>query len=95
MAYKIGFAGTDGRTLLSALVTSTAKSEKYENNFEGVVIRGTLAMPHFAKMMGWPIDFLQTANNSVEAYSAAMIEAVKSSMIDYSMIMPEDILYKG
>lgn len=95
MAYKIGFAGTDGRTLLSALVTSTAKSEKYESNFEGVVIRGTPAMPQFAKIMGWPIDFLQTTNNSVEAYTAAIIEALKSSTIDCSVVMPEDLLYKG
>ena len=44
---KIAFAGTDGRTLLSALVTATAKSDIYQDEFEGLVIRGTPAMPVF------------------------------------------------
>jgi phosphoribosylamine--glycine ligase len=48
VSYKIGFAGTDGRTLLSAVVTSTATSENYQNDFQGVVIRGMPAMPPFA-----------------------------------------------
>ena len=36
---KIGFAGTDGRTLRSALATSTLTSEKHQDDFHGVVIR--------------------------------------------------------
>ena len=36
---KIAFAGTDGRTLLSALVTATAKSDSFDEVYEGVVIR--------------------------------------------------------
>jgi len=95
LSYKIGFAGTDGRTLLSALVTSTAKSEKYANDFQGVVIRGTPAMPQFAKLMGWPVEFIPTANNSVEGYGAAIREALKSGLIDCVIPMPEDLLYNG
>lgn len=95
MSYKIGFAGTDGRTLLSALITSTAKSEKYANDFQGVVIRGTPAMPHFAKMMGWPVEFIPTADNSVEGYGAAIRAALKSGLIDCVIPMPEDLLYNG
>ena len=32
---KIAFAGTDGRTLLSALVTGTATSDIYSDKFKG------------------------------------------------------------
>ncbi|MBW1826115.1 MAG: hypothetical protein JRI78_03735, partial [Deltaproteobacteria bacterium] len=48
MSYKIGFAGTDARTLLSALITSTATSENNPDKFQGVVIRGMPSMPPFA-----------------------------------------------
>ena len=34
---KIAFAGTDGRTLLWAFVTSTATSEIHPQNYNGVV----------------------------------------------------------
>jgi phosphoribosylamine--glycine ligase len=47
---KIAFAGTDGRTILSALTISTAKSDKYRDDFKGVVVRGTPAMPKFAEL---------------------------------------------
>jgi len=95
MAYKIGFAGTDGRTLLSALVTSTARSENYANDFQGVVIRGTPAMPQFAKLMGWPVEFIPTADNSVKGYAAAIIKALKNGLLDCVIPMPEDLLYNG
>jgi phosphoribosylamine--glycine ligase len=95
LSYKIGFAGTDGRTLLSALITSTAKSEKYANEFQGVVIRGTPAMPPFAKIMGWPVEFISTANNSVEGYGAAIREALKGGLIGCVIPMPEELLYNG
>ena len=52
---KIAFAGTDGRTLLSALVTATATSDIYDAAFKGVVIRGTPSMPEFSKIMDWPV----------------------------------------
>ncbi len=35
---KIAFAGTDGRTLLWAYVTSTATSEIHSETYEGVVV---------------------------------------------------------
>jgi len=95
VSYKIGFAGTDGRTLLSALITSTATSEHYQNNYKGVVIRGMPAMQPFAMAMNWPVDFIQTADNSREGYAAAIIEALKSGAIDCVMPMPEDLLLGG
>jgi len=95
MAYKIGFAGTDGRTLLSALVTSTATSELHEDNFKGVVIRGMPAMPPFASSMQWPVEFIPTVANTKEAYAAAMIEALKNGSVDCIVPMPEDLLLEG
>ncbi|MDO8555431.1 MAG: hypothetical protein Q7R75_02600 [bacterium] len=95
MTYKIGFAGTDGRTLLGALVVSTAKSEKQTQDFEGTVIRGTPAMLPFAEKMGWPVKFIPTANNSVESYASTIIEALKTGQIDCVIPMPEDLFYNG
>ena len=95
MSYKIGFAGTDGRTLLSAVVTSTATSENYENDFQGVVIRGMPAMPPFAMSMQWPVKFISTADNSKTAYASAIIDALKNGSIDCVVPMPEDLLLDG
>jgi phosphoribosylamine-glycine ligase len=92
---KIAFAGTDGRTLLSALVTSTAKSELYQESFKGVVIRGTPSMPVFCEIMNWPVEFVETASNSVEDYTAAIISALKQKAIDYVVPMPEALLFEG
>jgi len=80
MAYKIGFAGTDGRTLLGAWVTSTATSEKHEDNFQGVVIRGMPAMPPYAALMKWPVEFIPTTDNSKDAYTAAIVESLKKRL---------------
>ena len=57
---KIAFAGTDGRTLLSALVTATATSDIYPETYEGIVIRGTPSMPKFCEIMNWPVAFIET-----------------------------------
>ncbi len=95
MSYKIGFAGTDGRTLLSALVTSTSTSEHSQNNFQGVVIRGMPAMKPFAKTMEWPVKFIPTSDNSKNGYAAAIIEALRKKDIDCVMPMPEDLLLDG
>lgn len=95
MSYKIGFAGTDARTLLSALITSTATSENHPDDFQGVVIRGMPSMPPFAKTMQWPIKFLSTTDNSKKAYAAAIIEALKNGSIDGVVPMPEDLLLEG
>ncbi len=81
VSYKIGFAGTDGRTLLSALVTSMATSEKHQDNFHGVVIRGIPAMPPFATSMQWSVEFIPTAVNSKEAYATAIIGTIKNGLI--------------
>ena len=95
MTYKIGFAGTDGRTLLSALVTSTATSTTHGDDFKGVVIRGMPAMPPFASLMQWPVEFIPTEDNSKAGYAAAMIEALKNGAIDCIVPMPEDLLLEG
>ncbi|MBT8372484.1 MAG: hypothetical protein KJO34_16070 [Deltaproteobacteria bacterium] len=92
---KIAFAGTDGRTLLCALVTSTAISDIYTDKFKGVVIRGTPSMPKFCKIMNWPVNFVTTASNSVEDYSTAVIDALKTEKIDYVIPMPEALLFDG
>ena len=95
MSYKIGFAGTDGRTLLSAVVTSTARSENYQDECQGVVIRGMPAMPPFAKSMQWPVKFIPTTDNSKKAYASAIIDALKNGSIDCVVPMPEDLLLDG
>jgi phosphoribosylamine--glycine ligase len=92
---KIAFAGTDGRTLLSALVTATAKSDLYQEAFEGVVIRGTPSMPAFCEIMNWPVEFIETASNSVADYTAAIIAALSDGKIDYVIPMPEALLFEG
>ena len=92
---KIAFAGTDGRTLLSALVTSTATSDVYKEEFKGVVIRGTPSMPKFCEIMNWPVEFVATASNSVEDYSKAIIAALVEEKINYVVPMPEALLFEG
>lgn len=92
---KIAFAGTDGRTLLSALVTATAKSDLYQEAFKGVVIRGTPSMPVFCEIMNWPVEFIETASNSVADYKAAIITALTEKQIDYVIPMPEALLFDG
>ncbi len=92
---KIAFAGTDGRTLLSALVTATAKSDIYPEVFKGVVIRGTPSMPVFCDIMNWPVEFVATNSNSVEDYTAAIIAALRAGHIDYVIPMPEALLFEG
>ncbi|MGD9151839.1 MAG: hypothetical protein PVG40_16225, partial [Desulfobacterales bacterium] len=92
---KIAFAGTDGRTLLCALVVSTATSEIYKDSFQGVVVRGTPSMPKFAETMNWPIAFIPTEGNSYDEYAAAIIDALKKEAIDYVVPMPEALLFDG
>jgi phosphoribosylamine--glycine ligase len=92
---KIAFAGTDGRTLLCALVVSTATSDNYPERFQGVIVRGTPSMPKFCEIMNWPVDFIPTAGNSVNAYAEAIIEAVHDGKIDYVVPMPEALLFDG
>ena len=92
---KIAFAGTDGRTMLSALIVSTAKSDDYPEQYQGVVVRGTPAMPRFAELMNWPIDFVPTASNSVKDYAVGLIEAIGDGRIDYVVPMPEALLFDG
>ena len=93
----IGFAGTDARTLLSALVVSTASSQTNVDPFRGLVIRGTSSMPHIAgaKVMDWPVAFLPTPDNSVQAYVQAMSRAMQEGTLDYALPLPEALLFQG
>jgi phosphoribosylamine--glycine ligase len=92
---RIAFAGTDGRTLLWAWVVSTATSEKYSNDFQGMVMRGTPAMPAFCEMTDWPVSFVATASNSPDDYAIAIIDALREGRIDYVVPMPEALLFEG
>ncbi|MFW6055571.1 MAG: hypothetical protein ACOC9D_06660 [Thermodesulfobacteriota bacterium] len=93
----IGFAGTDARTLLSALVVSTASSETSQTPFRGAVVRGTSSMPYFSgpAIMDWPVDFIPTADNSVQAYARAVIQAMQAGELDYCLPLPEALLFQG
>jgi len=92
---KIAFAGTDGRTLLWALVTATATSEHYDDRFEGIVVRGTPAMAPFAERMRWPVGFVPTVDNTVEGYTNAIDAAFAEGRIDGVVPMPEALLFDG
>jgi len=92
---KIAFAGTDGRTLLSAFVISTATSEIHSATYEGVVVRGTPAMPAFSAQVKWPVTFIPTASNAVQDYSDTIIAALQKGTIDYVIPMPEALLFEG
>jgi len=92
---RIGFAGTDGRTFLSAFTVSTALSDLYEGSYTGVVIRGTPSMPEFAKRMKWPIEFIPTKDNSVSSYAEAIVSSIKQGQVDYVIPLPEALLFDG
>jgi phosphoribosylamine--glycine ligase len=96
-AITIGFAGTDARTLLAALVVSTAKSENEQVSCQGVVVRGTSSMPRLAHsdMSNWPVQFIPTKDNSVQAYAQACIQAMESGNLDYLLPLPEALLFEG
>lgn len=95
MLKKIGFVGTDGRTLLAALETSKAKSDLYPGEYRGVVVRGTPAMKPWAQKMKWPVSFIPTADNSVDAYAKALIRAFYKKELGVALIMPESLLFDG
>jgi len=92
---NIAFAGTDGRTLLCAFVVSTATSDLYDDEYHGMVFRGTPAMPKFAERMNWPVTFIPTIDNSAKGYAEAIIDALKAGTVDYVVPMPEALLFDG
>ncbi|MGC2693282.1 MAG: hypothetical protein WA228_11375, partial [Desulfobaccales bacterium] len=93
--WKIGFVGTDGRTLLAALETSRATSELYPGDYRGLVVRGTPAMPEWAKGVGWPVDFLPVADHAAPAYAEVLIRAFREGALDAALVMPESLLFEG
>ncbi|MDP3183123.1 MAG: hypothetical protein Q8M54_09960 [Desulfobaccales bacterium] len=92
---KIGFVGTDGRSFLAALETSRSKSDLYPGEYEGLVVRGTGAMPPFAQKMNWPVGFVPVADNSVSAYASALLAAFEQKRLDIALIMPEALIFQG
>lgn len=92
---RIGYVGTDGRSLLAALDTSRATSERYSGSYQGVVVRGTPAMPAWAAKMGWPVSFIPTRANSMEDYAQALIGAFESGELDLALVMPESLIFQG
>ncbi|MDD2901450.1 MAG: hypothetical protein PHU44_03355 [Syntrophales bacterium] len=92
---KIGFIGTDGRSFLAALETSRATSELYPGDYQGFVVRGTPAMPPFARRMNWPVGFIPVAENTVAAYAAALTAAFQQETLDLAMILPEALIFDG
>jgi phosphoribosylamine---glycine ligase len=92
---SIGYVGTDGRSLLAALDTSRATSELYSGSFEGVVVRGTPAMPPWAAKLGWPVRFITTPANTLEDYAQALIGAFDKGELDIALIMPEGLIFQG
>jgi phosphoribosylamine---glycine ligase len=95
MATKIGFVGTDGRSFLAALETSRSVSELYPGDYEGLVVRGTPAMPPFAQRQQWPLRFIATQDNSTASYAAALIQAFQQGDLDIALVMPESLLFHG
>ena len=93
--YRIGFVGTDGRSLLAALETSRATSELYPGDYRGCVIRGTPAMPAFAQQMKWPVDFVPVAENTAESFAQALIQAFSQGALDLAVVMPEQLIFNG
>ncbi len=95
---RLGFAGTDARTLLSALTVSSAKSSAETSKlYRGVVVRGTSAMSKFAekKILNWDIDFVSTSDNSVDSYVGAIIKSMTEGILDYVIPMPESLFFNG
>ena len=92
---KIGFIGTDGRSFLAALETSRSTSEIYPGDYQWVVVRGTPAMPPFARRMHWPVGFIPVAENTVAAYAAALGEAFRQKSLDLAVVMPEALIFEG
>ncbi|TAK96397.1 hypothetical protein EPO05_01965 [Patescibacteria group bacterium] len=85
---RIGFAGTDARTLLWAKETT-------KGNLQGVVIRGNRAMEEYVRQMGWPVEFISTIDNSAKALAQAGVEAFKSGRLDYLLAQSENHYYDG
>jgi phosphoribosylamine--glycine ligase len=92
---KIGFVGIDGRSFLAALETSRATSELYPGDYQGLVVRGTPAMPAFAQQMNWPVGFIPVAENTSAAFAAALTAAFRQGDLDLALIMPEQLIFNG
>jgi phosphoribosylamine--glycine ligase len=45
--------------------------------------------------MNWPVEFVATDSNSVEDYTAAILDALNQGRIDYILPMPEALLFEG
>lgn len=88
---NIGFAGSDGRTVLSAYTVSTTSRGKHN----GIVIRGTTGMRQALYWMDWPVMCVETPGNDVAAYSDVIIEALRSRALHVVIPMPEQLQIGG
>jgi phosphoribosylamine--glycine ligase len=52
-------------------------------------------MPPWAARLHWPVDFITTSANTVEAYAQALIEAFEKRQLDLALIMPEGLIFQG
>lgn len=92
----IGFAGTDARTLLSAVAVSQTGRNQDTCFHRGAVVRGTPAMPVLAaEVMNWDIDFIDTKDNTAQGYADALAAAFETRALDYAVPMPETLLFNG
>jgi phosphoribosylamine--glycine ligase len=92
---KIGYIGTDGRSFLAALETSRATSELYPGDYQGLVVRGTPAMPPFARKMNWPVGFIPVSDHNPAAYAEALTAAFRQNALDLALVMPEALIFEG
>ena len=85
---RIGVAGTDARTFLWA-------NEITRDNLQGVVIRGNRAMEEYARLIGWPVTFIPTPDNSAKALAQAGVKAFKEDRLDFLLAQSEGHYFDG
>lgn len=93
--YRPVWIGTDGRTLLSAHVTATARSANPQERYDGIVMRGTPGMREWCRQERWPVRFMDTDGVSAVAYARATARAFERGEIDCAIPMPEALQFDG
>ncbi len=90
---RIGFAGSDARTFLSALCVSRSGAM---GQYQGVVIRGMPAMKPYAELAGWPVEFIDVPDgSSMRDYANRSLTALADGEVDYVIPMPEALQIDG
>jgi phosphoribosylamine---glycine ligase len=94
-ATRIGYVGTDGRSLLAALDTSRATSERYPGRIRR---EWWCAAPR-----PWPLGRTDEVagglyphpHNRLEDYAQALIGAFDRGELDLALVMPESLIFEG